>query len=151
MKKTIALILFIVILSFSLCSCERQQDAHKMLNEFIFTYGAEGIIYSPKISEGYDGYIHDGLIKKIYRFYGVFPENYAIFLNAHPDFSVECGLFICTDADMVDRVEEMCFERIKLLAMGDDRAFVKQSGRVVFYSTMPDRDRAEKIFNEIIR
>ncbi len=149
MKKIVALILLITLLS--LCSCRRERNAKEMLSEFILIYGAEGVIYSPEIPEGNDGYIRDGLIEKIYIFYGAFPENYAIFLNAHTDFSSECGLFICTDAEMIDRVEEMCLERIRLLAMGDDRAFVKQSGNVVFYSTMSDRKRAEKVFNEIIR
>ena len=151
MKKIISTILLIVIFLLSLSSCKRNRDAYEMLNEFVLTYGAEGIIYSPRITEGNDGYIRDGLIDKIYRFHGGFPTNYAIFLNSHPDYSVECGIFVCTDVEMCERVEEMCLERIKLLAMGEKHAFVKRSGTVVFYSTMPDRDRAEKIFNQIIR
>ena len=151
MKKIISIILLIVTLSLLLISCKSDVDAYEMLNEFIRTYGAEGVIYSPEISEGNDGYIRDGLIEQIYRFHGQFPLDYAIFLNSHPDYSVECGVFVCSDVQMCDMVEEMCLERIRLLAMGEKHAFVKRSGRVVFYSTMPDRDRAEKIFNEIIR
>ena len=150
MKKIISVIILVIFL-LSLSSCKRNRDAYEMLNEFILTYGAEGIIYSPKVPEGNDGYIRDGLIEKIYRYHGGFLENYAIFLNAHPDYSIECGIFVCCDVEMCERVEEMCLERIKLLATGDKRAFVKRSGNIVFYSTMPDRDRAEKIFNEIIR
>lgn len=151
MKKLISTILLLISFSLLFSSCKRNSDAYKMLNEFILTYGAEGIIYSPKVPEGNDGYIRDGLIEKIYRFHGGFPENFAIFLNTHPDYSSECGIFVCSDVEMRYRVEEMCLERIKLLATGDKRAFVKRSGNIVFYSTMPDRDRAEKIFNEIIR
>ena len=151
MKKLISTILLIVTFSLLFSSCERNRDAYEMLNEFIRTYGAEGIIYSPMVAEGNDGYIRDGLMEKTYRFHGHFPKNYAIFLNSHPDYSSECGVFVCTDVEMCERVEEMCLERIKLLAMGEKHAFVKRSGTVVFYSTMPDRDRAEKIFNQIIR
>ena len=150
MKKIISAILLAIFL-LSLNSCKRNRDAYEMLNEFVLAYGADGIIYSPTVTEGNDGYIRDGLIDKIYRFHGGFPTNYAIFLNGHPDYSVECGIFVCTDVEMCERVEEMCLERIKLLAMGEKHAFVKRSDTVVFYSTMPDRDRAEKIFNQIIR
>ena len=151
MKRITAFILFISVLSLLLCSCHRERNARQMLNEFIHTYGAEGVIYSPDIPEGSDGYIYDGLINKIYIFHGSVPNNYAIFLNSRADLASECAIFICTDAEMTDRVEEMCLERVRLLVSGDDRAFVKRSGSIVFYSTMPDRERAEKIFNEIIR
>lgn len=151
MKKVIALIVFISVLSLLLFSCGREHDAHRMLSEFVRAYGADGIIYSPQIPEGSDGYIFDGLINKIYIFHGIFPDNYAVFLNSRADVASECAVFVCTDADMTDMVEEMSLERVRLLASGDSRAFVKRSGNIVFYSTMPDRDRAEKIFNEIIR
>ncbi len=150
MKKTIAAILFIAALM-SFISCGRERDAYEMLSEFISAYGAEGVIYSPKVPEGDDGYIRDGFIEKVYVFSGRFPDNYAIFLNSRPDFSSECGFFICPDAEMLGMVEEMCLERIRLLAQGDNRAFVRRSGSAVFYSTMQDRERAEKIFSEIIR
>lgn len=151
MRKTIAFILFIAFSFLALYSCERERDAYNMLNEFVTTYGAEGVIYSPKVPEGDDGFIREGLVEKIYVFSGRFPDNYAIFLNSRPDFSSECGLFVCSDAEMLGMVEEMCLERVRLLCQGDDRAFVKRSGSAVFYSTMQDRERAEKIFSEIIR
>lgn len=151
MKKIISLLLCIITFSISLCSCEDNRDACEMLTEFINTYGAEGTIYSPSIMEGEDGYIYDGMMERIYLFSGEFPENYAVFLNGRSDFASECAIFICPDADMLQKVEEMSLERIRLIASGKDHAFVKRSGSVCFYSTMKDRARAEKIFSEIIR
>lgn len=150
MRKLIASIL-LVIMFLSLCSCNSERGAYSMLCEFVSGYGAEGVIYSPHIPEGEDGYIRDGFMEKIYLFSGKLPVNYAIFLNSRPDFSSECGLFICSDAEMTLMVEEMCIERVRLLCQGDDRGFVKRSRNAVFYSTMKDRARAEKVFSEIIR
>ena len=151
MRKIVAIISLLTILCLSLFSCESRRDAYEIIDSFVSAYGAEGIIYSPKINEGDEGYINSDLIRKIYVFSGRFPENYAIFLNNHTDFSSECGAFVCSDADMLNMVEEMCLERIRLLSGGEDHAFVKRSRDVCFYSTMKDRARAEKIFSQIIR
>lgn len=150
MRKIAILILFAFVFS-SLLSCRAEPDAYAMLNSFVRTYGAEGIIYSPEIAEGNAGYVYEGLMEKIYRFSGDFPTNYAVFLNNRVDHPSECGLFVCSDAEMLDMVEEMCLERIRLLSLGEDHAFVKRSRNICFYSTMQDRDRAERIFSQIIR
>ena len=150
MNKILSLLLLLCMV-FSLTSCEKNVDAYDLLTEFISTYGAEGIIYSPIVPEGDDGYVRDGLTKRIYLYSGEFPENYAIFFNGHTDFSSECAVFVCTDADTLAMVEEMSLERIRLVASGADHAFVRKSGSICFYSTMKDRARAEKIFSEIIR
>ncbi len=134
-----------------LASCSPERDAYAMLCEFISAYGAEGVIYSPHIPEGQDGYVYEGLMSKIYLFSGEFPENYAVFLGGRTDYSSECGIFICRDADMLSMVEEMCLERIRLVLSGSDNGFVKKSRNLCFYSAMSDKACAEKIFKEIIR
>lgn len=151
MKRVLSLLLIIVFISSFLASCVRERDAYTLVNEFVTVYGAEGIVYSPRFSEGERGYIPKGLLEKIYVYYGNFPENYAIFLNSHPTNPVECGAFVCDGADSLASAEEMCLERIRLLSNGGSHAFVKVSGMTVFYSTMQDRERAEKIWREIIR
>lgn len=150
MKKVISTAVVFCILA-SLASCTPRHNAYDLLCEFVTTYGAEGVIYHPAADESEDGFVYNGLLNKIYLYSGTFPENYAIFLNTRHDFSSECGVFVCTDADMLGAVEEMCLERVALLCHNDSRAFVKRCGMTVFYSTMQDRDRAERIFNEIIR
>ena len=150
MKKLVCITL-LISLAFGLFSCKKQYDAYGMLWEFVRAYGAEGVIYSPAIPEGEDGCVTEGLIEKIYVYSGRFPENYAIFLNSHADYGSECGVFVCENADMALMVEEMCLERIRLLGRGSEIAFVKRDGNVIFYSTMSQRDRAEKIWRQIIR
>ena len=150
MKKLLCVITIISIL-FTLCSCKEEHDAYGMMWEFVRAYGAEGVIYSPAVPEGEDGYVGEGLIDKIYVFSGRFPDNYAIFLNSHADYGSECGVFVCENADMELMVEEMCLERIRLLGRGSDIAFVKRADGVVFYSTMSQRDRAEKIWRQIMK
>ena len=151
MKRVVSLILLSVILSFTLSSCKAERDAYEVVRDFVSAYGAEGVIYSPRFVEGEEGYIRDDLIRKIYVFSGVLPENYAVFLNSRLDFSSECGAFVSSNAEVLGMIEEMCLERIRLLSEGGSHAFVKRSRNLVFYSTMKDRERAEKIFSEIIR
>lgn len=151
MKKLLSIILILSLFTSVLCSCRREYNAYSILYEIVSSYGGEGVVYSPSITEGNDGYIRDGLLEQIYLFSGDFPEDYAVFLNCRPDFSSECGVFICSDAEMTNMVEEMCIERVRLLCQGDPRGFVKRSRNIVFYSTMKDRESIEKIFNETIR
>ena len=151
MRRVISLLIILSLLLSLLCSCRSELSAHQMLSEFIDVYGAEGIIYSPEISEGAPGYIPDGLMEKVYMISGNFPENFAVFLNSHPYGFSECGLFVCEDADTLLRMEETCLERIRLLSGAKDSAFVKVGKNTVFYSTMSNRERAEKIWREIMR
>lgn len=150
MKKLISVLLVISLLAL-LFSCRKQPDAYEILNEFIAAYGAEGIIYSPTFDEGEVGYIREEFIEKIYVFSGRFPDNYAIFLNSHPENGSECGVFVCEDAAMLLTVEEMCIERTRLIGQGTDRTFIKKNGNTVFYSTMHNKERAERLWQEIIR
>jgi hypothetical protein len=150
MKKTLYLILALAML-FSLCACNRRCDAHDLLIQFVRSYGAEGIIYSTKMPEGEAGYLPSELIEKIFVFSGKFPENFAIFLNSRADFGSECGVFVCSDVNELSVAREVCLERISLLGRGSANAFIKCCDNVVFYSTMQDRERAEGIWQEIIR
>ncbi|MBQ8302144.1 MAG: hypothetical protein IJX97_01170 [Clostridia bacterium] len=148
MKKIICFLLAL-LLTASLNSCGEPRDPYSMLSEFVSQYGASGVIYSPSIPEGKDGYVSDGLIERAFVFSGRFPESYAIFLNSHTSGQYECGIFVCSDAEELRCAEECAFERVRLL--GGVNGFVKRRGRVVYYSTMADRERAERIFDEIIR
>ena len=151
MRKIIAVLLFVTGLLASLSSCAKTPDADKMLLEFMEIYSAAGVIYTPTAEEGEDGYIEDELFRKIYIFEGAVPERFAILLNFHADSRAECGVFVCQSSEERERVTEMCRERIKLLGQGSESAFITVSGAVVFYSTMPDRARAEAIWQKIVR
>ncbi len=149
MKKIISLAL-IVFITLSLCACSEKRRADELLSDFVAAYGASGIIYTPWVEEGCDGYVSEGLTERIFVYEGKFPENYAVFLNSHTDYASECGVFVCRDAEEMGRVVEMCGERVRLLGRGNDKSFVTRSGMTVFYSTMSDRTRAEKIWRSII-
>ena len=148
--RLLSLFIILSLLVASLCSCGGEPDAYEMLKEFVYVYGAAGVVYSPRIPEGQEGYLPPELIDRIYRYSGHMPDNFAVLLNSHTDAFYECGVFVCTDADSLSAITETCFERVRLLSGAGDNAFVKVSGMTVFYSVLRDRDRAEKIWREII-
>lgn len=148
MRKTICLFLILSLL-FALLSCGEEKDAYSMLTDFASAYGVEGIIYSPCVSEGEPGYMREGLAERVFLFSGRFTDNYAVLLNSRTESASECGIFVCPDALTQLSAEEACLERIRLL--GGDNGFVKTKGRIVYYSTLKDRDRAERLFSEIIK
>lgn len=148
MRKFTVLLLMIIL--FVLSSCVKSPDAKEMLTEFCSLYSASGVIYTPEKEEGEDGYISEELFRRIYIFEGDMPKSFAIFLNSHANYGAECGVFVCDGSEERERIIEMCAERIKLLNRGSDNAFIKLSGAVVLYSTMPDKARAEALWNKIV-
>lgn len=142
---------FLLIFSmlFSLSSCGESRSAYELLSEFVSVYGADGVIYRSDAEEWEEGYVEYDLLKKIYLFYKDFPEDFAIFLNSHADYGSECGVFVCRDSTECETVSEMCFERIKLLDRRGENSFVVREGRVVFYSTMSDGERARRIWHTV--
>ena len=150
MMRPLSLFIILSLFLASLCSCGSEPDAYEMLCEFVRVYGAEGVVYSPSIPEGKEGYMPSELADRIYRFSGKPPDNFAVLLNSHTDGFYECGVFVSADADSLSSITETCLERVRLLSGAGENGFVKVNGRVVFYSTLSDRDRAERIWREII-
>lgn len=149
MMRRFFCIMIIISLALSFVSCGKRRSASDILSEFVSVYGAEGIIYRSDAEEWDEGYAEYDLLKKIYLFYQDFPEKFAIFLNSHADYGSECGVFICRDAAECESVSEMCLERIRLLDRQGERSFVLREGKLVFYSTLSDADRARRIWNTL--
>ena len=149
--KRFLTVLLCVIITMTFTSCRGERPAHELLSDFISAYGAEGIIYTPTAKEGEDGYATSELLDKIFVYEGQFPEDFALFLNSHVDYASECGVFVCESVEERSRVEEMCAERIRLIARGSNKSFISRSGLTVFYSTMTDRARSEKIWGQILK
>ena len=147
MKKILAAFL-IAFSTLTLASCKEERSADALLRSFLSVYSAEGVVYSPTVAEGEDGYIDEPLFKKIYLYDGKMPTNFAVFLNSHTDSDSECALFVCRDGTELLAVEEMCLERLRLLT--SPSGFIVRSGNTVFYSTMSDKARAERIWRSII-
>ena len=145
---------FIIILVFILCvsfvSCGGKSSARDMLSDFCNLYGASGVIYSPEVREGEDGYITPRLFSDIYLFYGAPPENYAVMLNSRTDISAECGVFLVDNGAELSMIEEMCRERISAIG-ADGRGVIIRSGGTLFYSTFADTERVREIWYSIIR
>ena len=148
MRKIICLC-FIFTLLLALVGCREEQNAYDILSEFVTDYGAEGIVYSPSVSEGSPGYISDRLVERAFLFTEGLGDNFALLLNTHIDKPSECGVFVCSDDEEVRLAEEICLERVRLLS--GEGGFVKKRGRVVYYYLLSDHDRAERIFREIIK
>lgn len=149
MKKAAASILVLIFL-LSLFSCSKEPSAAEMLNDFLYTYGIEGIIYSPDVAEGKDGYITEELFKRIYVLEGEVPENSAIFLNPRTDEYIECAIFVTESEDERARVSDMCAERIMLIDPTGEHSFILRTKNVVFYSALPDKERARSVIDEIL-
>ncbi len=147
MKKLLFLFLFLAV-ALSFASCEPKRDATEMAREFLDTYGAEGVIYSSRETDGCE-LLSDELFKKIYIYDGEVPKSCAVFLNSFADYGSEFGIFVCEDAEELRAVEKCCLERIELLGRGGDYAFLMRNGNTVFYSTMSDGERARKIWQAI--
>lgn len=142
---------FLLIFSmlFSLSSCGESRSAYELLSEFVSVYGAEGIIYRSDAEEWEEGFAEYDLLKKIYLFYKDFPEEFSIFLNSHADYGSECAVFVCRNSSECFEVYEMCLERIKLLDRRGEKSFIVREGRLVFYSTMSDTERARRIWDAL--
>ena len=143
--------LLIILLCLGVTSCKENRPAADMLTEFVSAYGGEGVIYRSDAKEWEVGYVEYDLLKKIYLFYKDFPEDFAIFLNSHADYGSECGVFVCRDSTECETVSEMCLERMSLLDRRGENSFVIREGRVVFYSTMSDGERARRIWQAVAK
>lgn len=148
--KKIILFFCVLVLCFSFFSCAPQPSSYDMLSDFMLTYGIDGVIYTPNLSEWEDGYITDELFGKIYIYEGRVPENYALFLNSYADYGSECAVFVCKDVEEREDIIEMCEERISLFGKGD-KAFIVCADNIIFYSTLSDKVRAEEVWRKIIR
>ena len=147
MKKAFAALLIPVIV-LSLISCRSERSAEELMRAFVDAYKATGVIYSSSAKEGDDGYIDSELFNKIYLTDGRAPSEFAVFLNLHTDHTSECAVFVCRDGDELMRVERMCLERVALLS--SEAGFVVRSHGTVFYSTMSDKARAQRLWHSII-
>ena len=142
-KILLAILVFITLISLS--ACGERPDPERILSDIVSSCRAEGIIYSPTRAEGGDGYIDVELFSRIYITSGRMPESFAVFLNSHADYGAECGIFLASDVAEMQRICEMCTERLRLIDRGD-RGLLLVCGDLVLYSTMSDTERVRELF-----
>ena len=146
MKRILVLLLLCI---FIFTSCGESPDVTSLTEEFVSSYGASGILYSTKFKEGQDGYIDSYLEERLFGSDANGLE-YAVFLNTHLDYASECGAFL-TPGGKKDAVIEICQRRMDLLDPSGECSFIRIYGDVVFYSTMRDKDRAERFADLIFK
>ena len=72
-------------------------------------------------------------------------------LSTSVDRVFEVGVFVTADGTSRLCAEELCRERIRLISkMGyGENSLLLRRGDVIFYSTLPDTERAERIWLDI--
>ena len=150
MKRIIAMLNVVIFVLFSV-SCKKDFSSEDFLGDFILLYGGEGTVYSSQKLPFEEGYVSEELLSKVYIYEGDFPKNYAIFLNQRSTSGFEVGVFLCEDEDERAAVSEMCLERLDLLCENEKGGLFIRSGNLVIYTTAEDKERAELIFDKIIR
>lgn len=140
MKRLIAL-LFLCIFLFT--SCAEQASVADLLTEFVNAYGADGIIYSTEYAEGEQGYIDTYLSDRIFGDEAS-ELTYAVFLNSHLDYTSECGAFLVAPSERNTAIE-ISERRVSLLDPSSTHSFIRIYPHAVFYSTMQNKERAERL------
>lgn len=151
MKKILSFFTFISLI-LSLFSCGKEPpSAERLLSDFISSYGAFGVIYSKEVPEGERGYIDGSFFSTLYGDEADFESDYAVFLSSSIDEISEVGVFAVRDESSRIYAEQLCRKRLTLLTkMGyGDSSVLLVRGQVIFYSTLPDPERAERIWLDI--
>ena len=131
---------------FILSSCREPLPPKDLLYEFVKSYGAEGIIYHSEAKEGEEGYLSPELERLAFGDRHL-PGSYAVLLNTHLDTAAECGLFIIEGNR--EELIDLCTYRTALLDTGGERTYIAIFGDYMFYSTLPDRDRAKRLADKV--
>ncbi len=149
MKKVCILIIFILCLS--LFSCERELSAYEFMTELSAAYPFEGVIYHSGVEQYGEGYMSEELFRTVYVYSDEIPRDYAVFLNSRTERGAECGIFKSGNASQRQALVDMAYERIELVSPRGGSGLVMTSGEFVFYSTLPDKERAGELFRSIIK
>jgi hypothetical protein len=80
----------------------------------------------------------------------VIPSDFAVILNCRADYGAECGVFVCDGEAEREAALEMCEERLRILSRDADNSLLIRSGNTVFYSTLTDDERAERLWRKIV-
>lgn len=151
MKKISALFIFLSLI-LAVFSCGKEPpSAERLLSDFISSYGAFGVSYSEGVAEGEAGYIDGSFFSTLYGKEADFESDYAVFLSSSVSEVYEAAVFVTSDESSRLYIEELVSERLFLLAkmgFGESSLFLVRGG-VIFYSTLPDPERAERIWLDI--
>ena len=143
--------LVLILLIFTLSGCGKLYAPEELLREFISAYGVGGELFCSSAKEGEQGYIDPELYKKLYENTPDPESDFAVLLSSGLDTVFEVGIFVNYDDSSALRAYETLLRRIDFLRdMGySDSPLLLRRGRVVFYSTLPDSEKCERIFKRL--
>ena len=143
----------------TIVGCEEKRSALDLMNAFCSEYAPAGVIYSPSIKEGDEGFAGEDFFVTMYFESSDSVTDYAVFLNSNTEIVCECAVFLCYSGYDAMNVSEMLYRRIDFLksfALAIDTscaedAFVLRKGKTIVMCAMPDNELAYSVWKRIIR
>lgn len=139
------------LLALTFLSCGEISAADSLVMTFTDAYGAVGTVYSPRANEGDAGYMSEGFFETLYSASPDLECDFAVFLSHSPTSPEECAVFITHDDTSRLYVYDTVMARVdflKDLGFGESAVVIVRGG-VVFYSTLLDSERAERIWRDM--
>ena len=153
-------ILFLIALLgalLSLCSCGDEPSALDLALEFKESYGIEANIYHPSAHEGESGFVSEGFFESLYGDYSGSVSDFAIILLSDGERISECAVLDCASDHDATLMADAMYDRIELIrSVSDDDAcldgaFVKRRGLIIVMCAVTDNQRAELIWEKILK
>ena len=149
MKRIIAFVTLLSVLMI-FTSCQRDCSADKLICDFVSLYGIDGTVYSFSPSDADSSVLSSELFAKIFPDADVMPEDCSVLLNYRADYGAECGVLVCRSDTDRQPISEMCKRRMELVDPDGDSHLLIRCGRIVFYSTLRDTQRADGIITKLL-
>lgn len=150
MKRVLA---FFTLLSVTLLftSCIKDCSADRLLCDFASVYGINGTVYSFFPTDTDSSVLSTSLFDKIFPNADVYPEDASVLLNYRADYGAECGVILCRSDTDRGPLTEMCKRRMELIDPDRDSHLLIRCGRIIFYSTLSDTERANEIITKLLK
>ena len=154
-KRILSRLSFLLVLVAVLSSCSAHPGAHFGMASFAEVLGG-GVVYSPEIKEGEQGYIDGDFFALMFGEYYSFDGDYAVWLSSSLSSAEEGGAFFCDSSYSARIAAEMLLERIELVenlssaaSLDVQESFVMQLGSAVVYYYGANAELARRTYKEI--
>ena len=150
---SVLLISMLVVLSILLLtSCTERYCARDIANEFLLEYPLDAKVYFSDADEETDGYIDEETLTLIFDCNELPNIEYALILYGKVSTVREIGVFIIENGDDMMDISRVISDRIELLSsLCEGEGFVRKYKTVLVYGFVDDRERAERLFDKIIK
>ena len=156
--RVLSIVLLVALLQMLLVSCQDDVDCYRLAESFRDECGTGGVIYSPRIPEGNEGYVADDFFILMYSEENTHAADFAVLISQRGDIPREAAFFLCHSEYDALSVELMLKSRLALIAelfgAGNgspaNGGFVLRSGRVVAMCATDDNGEARGIVKMLI-